>query len=30
MIKSWFVPPIVIPLLFCVSFVAYATLQAFH
>ncbi len=27
--KSWFVPPIVIPILIAVSLVGYATLRAF-
>jgi hypothetical protein len=29
-IKSWFVPPIVLPLALFLSLVAYATVLAFH
>lgn len=29
MIKTWLVPPIVIPILICVSLLGYATLRAF-
>jgi hypothetical protein len=29
-INSWFIPPIVIPILIGVGLVAYATLRAFH
>ncbi len=30
MIKSWFVPPIVIPMLLALGMVAFVTLRAFH
>jgi hypothetical protein len=30
MIKSWFVPPIVIPMLLALGMIAFVTLRAFH
>ena len=30
MIKNWFVPPIVIPILIVLSLVVYVTVRAFH
>jgi hypothetical protein len=30
MIKSWFVPPIVIPMLLALGMIAFLTLRAFH
>jgi hypothetical protein len=30
MIKSWFVPPIVIPILIVLGLVVYVTVRAFH